>query len=276
MKKVLMLLALIIGAVVGYAQSAYLVSNNPAIYPGGNAIIELWLDGVYGTVDTLDFTVKDKSTGVNHSYTTTNIPCLIEVNPSETTVYRLTSVVNRYNTVEIDTLRWECTVYVEGQDGVIVYFNPPDVCNQQEEVYLNLYFSSNVVGDITYEGDGVEGQVLKPWMLQTGPHFITAHLWYNGVDHPKTGWFNVTPCGGTWIDEETNEDFISVSPNPTNGFLRFSVPCFVEIYNAAGMRVKAYNDMVQELDISNLPTNLYILCLHLEDGTITMLRVVKD
>ena len=88
----------------------------------------------------------------------------------------------------------------------------------------------------------------------------------------------VTPCGGTGLQEDS-EDLVSIYPNPTNGPLLLSPSktkiSLAEIYSKEGRKLNDYRYM-ENLDISNFPDGIYIVVLHLDNGTTTTLRVVKN
>jgi len=188
MKKKVLFLMMTLYWASSMAQKAYLVSNNSQIPTGGLATIEFWIEGSIGTVDSIDFVVKDRTTGANIIIQgVLTIPHLFTVQPEQTTTYQLIYARNRYGEIDIDLDRDEVTIYVE-TNGVIVSFYPPDVCPDEEDVELMRYFSSNVVGQTWFEGPGVTTDSLhfRPSEVSQGAHYLTSHHVYGNVDYPTT------------------------------------------------------------------------------------------
>ena len=74
--------------------------------------------------------------------------------------------------------------------------------------------------------------------------------------------------------EETIDDSFAVYPNPTNGILHFTNPCSVDIFSTVSL-VRRENSLVESIDISGLPTGIYILRLF--DGcNIFIKKIAKE
>lgn len=78
---------------------------------------------------------------------------------------------------------------------------------------------------------------------------------------------------GYGIEEDEENDSLSVFPNPTTGIVKFSHPCSVEIFSTIGF-VKKVNAFVESIDISDLPAGMYTL--KLSDGeNVSIKKIVK-
>jgi hypothetical protein len=74
--------------------------------------------------------------------------------------------------------------------------------------------------------------------------------------------------------EETVEDSFAVYPNPTQGVVRFSEPCSVDVFSTMCL-VRRENSLVGSIDISDLPNGIYVLRLSNGENYFIK-RIVKE
>ena len=98
---------------------------------------------------------------------------------------------------------------------------------------------------------------------------VTGH----GCDSLLTLVLTITPSQG--IGEVSGEGIVFY-PVPTSGVLYFSVEAeYLEMYDVAGCRVASASH-AGEIDLSPLPTGIYLLKLYQVDGTISLHRIMKQ
>lgn len=201
MKKIIFALIIGVLSTTCMAQSACLLGGGQYISQNEPATLEFWF-GNAGPVDTIDFTIKDKSTGIYYHYhNVVYIPHRFEVYPDicpgESKTYVLTYARNRYGELPLDLNQCEVTIYVTsggggGSNGVSLYFNPPNVCENHEAFDLNQYFTcmvngQEIHGQTSFEGSGIiNNHFFDPSLAGDGLKYITAKIVYNGQEPSTT------------------------------------------------------------------------------------------
>lgn len=180
----------------------------------------------------------------------------------------------------IDPQHASVLVQVSGNPVIVqTRFTPPQSCYDTDaEIYLLPYFWSNIPEYerlVEFQGPGVEGKYFYP-SRSGGPGIktIRAYLPYNGLEYGVTGEIRVIRYG-TGVDEDSLQE-ASVYPNPTNGLLHLPVVCkFVEIYSPSCLLLRTL-DNTTIIDISDMPTGMYIVKLFIEDRPPTAVKVIKQ
>lgn len=144
------------------------------------------------------------------------------------------------------------------------------------EVFLNespFVLSGGRPSGGYYWGDGVlNGNTFNPSIAGEGWHTIYySYTTPNGCQDVAENKIYVRRSG--YDVEETVDDLFAVYPNPTNGVLRFTNPCSVEIFSSIGL-VKRENALVESVDISDLSSGVYVLRLF-NGENIFIKRIVK-
>lgn len=193
--------------------SAGFYGGDQTINLGSSAMLELRFEGS-GPVD---FSYSDGQyvfivEGVQTS------PFFFEVRPMAQTTYQLRKVRNSSGYGYIQEGHEYVTVYVgNGNNVVQTNFLPPDyLCENASPINLRNYFTSNVSGTVSFQGDGVHGDIFYPQGAGVGSHYIVASLSYNNSTYSVGRNINVDamPQVTLWLPSEV---FVNESPFVLSG-----------------------------------------------------------
>jgi len=130
-----------------------------------------------------------------------------------------------------------------------------------------------------FSGPGISGNTFSPALAGVGTHEVVyTYAEYEECPYPASIWMTVDIC--TSIEESLSQQ-ISVHPNPTDGLLVIKGLAEVDIHvlmlDALGREVAfKHGHSVGIIDISALPSGMYVIRLIAQDGDSHAVRVIKN
>ena len=215
MKKALFLLLIgWMSVSTSYAQlSAGFYGGSQTINLGSSATIEFRFNGS----SPVEFSYTD---GAN-VFVVENVqssPYYFQVSPSVTTTYQLRKVRNASGYGYIQEGHETVTVVVGNGNNVVqmTFLPPTTMCENANPTDLRSYFTSNVTGTVSFNGDGVIGNIFYPQRAGVGSHYIVANLSYNNSIYSvgRTINVNAMPQVTLWLP---NEVFLNEPPFVLSG-----------------------------------------------------------
>lgn len=220
----------------------------------------------------------------------------VTINPEGTFLHfyadeTLTQLIAKGSNVHLESIKTDTSIFVTNNEGLIestaaeYFVNVSDVSAQilPEITKLNLTETNDVqfydtgIGATewfwTVDGDTVSNDQ-NPILSFTG--IGQYHIRLNAMDEIGCKAYdslNYEVVNITSLDKVN--DWL-IYPNPTNGLLYFSETVSdVNIYNSSGVLVKTKIDMSKHVDISELPTGVFLVRGHIRTEAFAI-RVFKE
>lgn len=189
-----------------YGLSAGFYGGDHTIPCNGSADIEFRFTG-QGPVD---FSYTD-GYGFYHVYNVSQSPYVFSVGPSITTTYELILVENSLGYGQILEGHKYVTVSVAGS-GDAPTFTPPDyLCENASPIDLRNCFKPDASWIVSFQGNGVVGNIFYPQRAGVGSHYVVVNYSYNNSISSIGRTINVNsmPQVSLWLPSEV---FLNESP----------------------------------------------------------------